>query len=508
MSDNHLTALRLDGGGSASSALWSYSGEIDHTDFLSDNIGSLFLNQNFSDVTFVVDGEKFPAHKVLLAARSEYFRAMLYGGMKESDEGEIVLEETNVFAFRILLRYAVMDILGLAHKYGFIKLQNAIADYLKAILNNKNLCTIFNISQLYFLSDLTEYCLVFADQNASEVLNTQGFLQLSLNAVTQLIARDSFCASEIDIFCAIRDWVKARPDMQVALLYICLRLSLISQRDLLNIVRPSGLFAPDTILDAIEEVTECAPERSRRSYFVRNDCLKASIKSLLKGIPPDGDRSLTRHAIGDEEGIVVQLGRPYIINKIVLQLWDRETRMYSYYVEISMDRRDWVRVIDHTKYLCRSRQTLYFHSRVVSIQPMHNQSSEGMAQSCLFSPCDYSCFVHGLSLVPSANVATIENNALVIEGVSRCRNALLNGQNSDYDWDNGYTCHQLNSGAITVQLPQPYMISTMRLLLWDCDDRYYSYYIEVSVDQINWVKVIDRRIHGTVWRRCVFDSVA
>lgn len=271
MSDNHLTALRLppfglignsDGG--------SYSGEIDHTDFLSDNIGSLFLNQNFSDVTFVVDGEKFPAHKVLLAARSEYFRAMLYGGMKESDEGEIVLEETNVFAFRILLRYIytakltlleykeeqVMDILGLAHKYGFIKLQNAIADYLKAILNNKNLCTIFNISQLYFLSDLTEYCLVFADQNASEVLNTQGFLQLSLNAVTQLIARDSFCASEIDIFCAIRDWVKARPDMQTAaveMLMKCLRLSLISQRDLLNIVRPSGLFAPDTILDAIEE---------------------------------------------------------------------------------------------------------------------------------------------------------------------------------------------------------------------------------------------------------------
>ncbi|VDM81341.1 unnamed protein product, partial [Strongylus vulgaris] len=97
-------------------------------------------------------------------------------------------------------------------------------------------------------------------------------------------------------------------------------------------------------------------------------------------------------------------------------------------------------------------------------------------------------------VVPTTNVATIENNALVIEGVSRCRNALLNGQNTDYDWDNGYTCHQLNSGAITVQLPQPYMIQTMRLLLWDCDDRYYSYYIEVSVDQINWVKVVDRRI--------------
>ncbi|KIH44504.1 BTB/POZ domain protein, partial [Ancylostoma duodenale] len=167
--------------------LGSYSGEIDHTGFLSDNIGSLFLNTDFSDVVFVVDGEKFPAHKVLLAARSEYFRAMLYGGLKESDEGEIVLEETNVFAFRILLKYIytakltlleykeeqVMDILGLAHKYGFVKLQNAVADYMKAILNNKNLCTIFNISQLYCLDDLTEYCLVFADQNASEVLTSQ-----------------------------------------------------------------------------------------------------------------------------------------------------------------------------------------------------------------------------------------------------------------------------------------------------------------------------------------------
>ncbi|EYC07262.1 hypothetical protein Y032_0071g557 [Ancylostoma ceylanicum] len=104
MSDSHLATLRLPPFGLIGNADGgSYSGEIDHTGFLSDNIGSLFLNTDFSDVVFVVDGEKFPAHKVLLAARSEYFRAMLYGGLKESDEGEIVLEETNVFAFRILL---------------------------------------------------------------------------------------------------------------------------------------------------------------------------------------------------------------------------------------------------------------------------------------------------------------------------------------------------------------------------------------------------------------------
>lgn len=33
----------------------------------------------------------------------------------------------------------------------------------------------------------------------------------------------------------------------------------------------------------------------------------------------------------------------------------------------------------------------------------------------------------------------------------------------------------------------------MRLLLWDCDDRNYSFYIETSVNQKDWVMVVDKR---------------
>lgn len=39
-------------------------------------------------------------------------------------------------------------------------------------------------------------------------------------------------------------------------------------------------------------------------------------------------------------------------------------RSYSYYIEVSMDELDWVRVVDHSKYLCRSWQNLYFTPRV------------------------------------------------------------------------------------------------------------------------------------------------
>jgi len=73
-------------------------------------------------------------------------------------------------------------------------------------------------------------------------------------------------------------------------------------------------------------------------------------------------------------------------------------------------------------------------------------------------------FIHSslANVVPKHNVATIQLSACVVEGVSRSRNALLNGDTRNYDWDSGYTCHQLGSGAIVVQLAQPYVVSSMR----------------------------------------------
>lgn len=59
----------------------------------------------------------------------------------------------------------------------------------------------------------------------------------------------------------------------------------------------------------------------------------------------------------------------------------------------------------------------------------------------------------------------MDHSACVIEGVSRSRNALLNGETSNYDWDSGYTCHQLGSGSILVQLGQPYIIDSMRYII-------------------------------------------
>ena len=80
----------------------------------------------------------------------------------------------------------------------------------------------------------------------------------------------------------------------------------------------------------------------------------------------DLDRGFTRHLIVDgDRGICIDLGRPSIINTIKMLLWNKDQRSYLYYIEVSMDNSDWIRVIDYSKYFCRSWQTLHFKPRVV-----------------------------------------------------------------------------------------------------------------------------------------------
>lgn len=238
--------------------------------------------------------------------------------------------------------------------------------------------------------------------------------------------------------------------------------------------------------------------------------------SLLDGdtISYDMEKGYTRHTIsdtGESQGIIVELGKMFIINHIKILLWDRDNRSYSYYIEVSVNQSNWERVVDHTEYFCRSWQYLYFPSRpvrfirLVGTNNTVNKVFHVVALEAMFTE-KTTPVLNGI-VVPSHNVATVDRSAFVVEGVSRTRNVLLNGDVKNYDWDSGYTCHQLGSGVILVQLGQPYWIGSLRLLLWDCDDRSYSFYIETSTNLKQWEMVVDKRNDLLKsWQHFVFDT--
>ncbi|VDN40954.1 unnamed protein product [Gongylonema pulchrum] len=114
-------------------------------------------------------------------------------------ESFIILMEMYIYTGRLSLSSMkdelVLELLGLAHKYGFTDLEQSISEYLKAVLNVRNMCLVYGAAHLYSLRSLSE-----------------GFLQLSAAAVEQMVQRDSLCAPEIDLFKAVREWVRQHPD--------------------------------------------------------------------------------------------------------------------------------------------------------------------------------------------------------------------------------------------------------------------------------------------------------
>ncbi|XP_067097277.1 BTB/POZ domain-containing protein 9-like [Osmerus mordax] len=517
--------------------------EIDHIHLLSEQLGALVPGEEYSDVTFIVEEKRFPAHRVILAARCHYFRALLYGGMKESQAlAEVCLEETRAEAFSMLLHYlytgraslssaredVLLDFLGLAHRYGLQPLEDSTSEFLRTILHTHNVCLVFDVASLYSLSTLSAACCGYIDRHAPEVLASDAFLTLSKTAVLTVVRRDSFAASEKEIFQALCRWCRHNGEGAATQeVMSAVRLPLMSLTEMLNVVRPSGLLSPDDILDAIKIRSESrdmdlnyrgmlTPEENIATMKYGAQVVKGELKSaLLDGDTQnyDLDHGFSRHPIEEDgrAGIQVKLGQPSIINHIRILLWDRDSRSYSYYIEVSMDELDWVRVVDHSKYLCRSWQNLFFTPRVcryVRIVGTHNTVNKVfhlVAFECMFTNRPFT-LEKGL-LVPSENVATIAACSSVVEGVSRSRNALLNGDTRNYDWDSGYTCHQLGSGAVVIQLAQPYTVGSLRLLLWDCDERSYSYYIEVSTNQQQWTKVVDRtKVACRSWQTLKFDQ--
>lgn len=67
---------------------------------LVDDLASMLEDQLFCDVTFIVENTRIPAHKAVLAARCERFKAMFTSQLMESNSSEITIQDTKADVFR------------------------------------------------------------------------------------------------------------------------------------------------------------------------------------------------------------------------------------------------------------------------------------------------------------------------------------------------------------------------------------------------------------------------
>lgn len=69
-------------------------------------LGSMLEDPDLTDITFVVEGESFQAHRCFLAVRSEFFRGLFKSGMQGGHAGgSILIKDVSARGFRALLHY-------------------------------------------------------------------------------------------------------------------------------------------------------------------------------------------------------------------------------------------------------------------------------------------------------------------------------------------------------------------------------------------------------------------
>ena len=190
----------------------------------------------FIDVRLKVREDIFPAHRIVLAANSDYFHAMFTDGMKESNQEVIELKDESISpdAFKMVMDSIYTGELRVNEKNVFEVL--AAADHLQVTTVVQQCCDFLKREFIQLRLDLHNYCLLstVADrhclrdlQEAAEkkmasmyvdVCESEEFLSnVGADQLFSLLSRDDLNApSETFILKSVMQWIKHKEEERMA----------------------------------------------------------------------------------------------------------------------------------------------------------------------------------------------------------------------------------------------------------------------------------------------------
>uniref|UniRef100_A0A8C8W2N5 BTB domain-containing protein n=1 Tax=Peromyscus maniculatus bairdii TaxID=230844 RepID=A0A8C8W2N5_PERMB len=151
-----------------------------------DELGELWENSRFTDCCLVVSGQEFQAHKAILAARSQVFRAMFQNDMEESRKNHTEIPDLEPQVFKAMMNFiytgtepdldSMADaLLAAADKYGLEHLKVMCEDALCRDLSVENAAHTLFLADLHSSGQLKTQALCFITAHASEVSETSGW---------------------------------------------------------------------------------------------------------------------------------------------------------------------------------------------------------------------------------------------------------------------------------------------------------------------------------------------
>jgi BTB/POZ domain-containing protein 9 len=488
----------------------SHFHSIEFSQLITKHLLESLKSEEFTDVTFIVRGKTFKAHRALLASQCNYFKCMLYGEMMESKTSSTIpIEDATPEGFQQLLQFlysgginfsslelpTILDLLGLADKCDLTELKLSISWFLSDNINASNACSVASYASLYRLEGLHRKCLHYIDSQASKFIASKTLMSIPLDLLCSILKRDSFFVPERSVLEVVTGWMKQnkKSNSEAKELLDQVRLERFTIDEILDVVRPSGLFPPNSLLDALD--VRRKEERIRERGILIPEVNMATPDMIQKvqaawfesRLFDDSKSTYTYHYYGDQ-GIQIDLTNPTILNCIVLHLHEADDMNYSYVIDVSLNGRSWKRVVDYSEYNCRGVQVLYFpdqmlqHVKVIGIRP-----TSGIQQVL---PATDMFKLVSLKLHYRAEVPLLGPKSIIIP---KENSITICAQEDLYlgFFEENFVSHIIEDGIIIILLRQPYYTSSLSFQIYPLhsEDCRFEFIVEVADIYEEWSMV-------------------
>ena len=209
---------------------------VAHSEILLSKCAQFREQGEFVDVRLKVGEDVFPAHRIVLAAYSDYFHAMFTHEMKESNQEVIELKDENISAaaLKIVMDsiYSgdvhvndenVFEVLLAADHLQVTSVVQQCCDYLNTEyvqlrFDVQTYCRICTIAERHGLTDLQESTQHKMALMYKDICETEEFLSLiNADQLLKLLSRNDLSApTESFVFKSVMQWIRFKKEERMA----------------------------------------------------------------------------------------------------------------------------------------------------------------------------------------------------------------------------------------------------------------------------------------------------
>ncbi|CAH2295448.1 kelch 22 [Pelobates cultripes] len=171
----------------------------DHSQTLLSGLMGLRDGGILFDVVLNVEGKSVAAHRILLAASCDYFRAMFAGGLREMEQKEVQIHGISYSAMCKILDFIytselelsvndVQETLSAACQLQITEVIKFCCDFLISWVDEENILELYKLADLFHLIQLSEHLDSFVHKNFITFSRSQIYRQLPLEKVYSLLS--------------------------------------------------------------------------------------------------------------------------------------------------------------------------------------------------------------------------------------------------------------------------------------------------------------------------------